>query len=272
MRNCRWTVLGIVTIVVLAGCAGGPLARSGLLNRVMYLDGKTGYVEVPYSSSLDISQNLTIEAWFNVESFPDCTDLDQAPAPYCLYSPILGQPNPTSAIGNYLLAVAQDAIIFGFEPTTYLDVRMHATVPATSGWHHVAVVHAFGRQAATSLFLDGVAVAGEWVAGSGDETAYPNPGKPYLIGRFGVPEGYFHGMLDDVRIWRVIRTQEEIRATMNIELKGNEAGLAAYWKFDEPAGSLIAYDSSSNGNDGGVRGGAQIRVSQTAGGSALESR
>jgi formylglycine-generating enzyme required for sulfatase activity len=242
-----------------------PLASSGLLDRVLYLDG-TGHVEVPYSSSLDITQDLTIEAWVNVESFPD----DPANQ-YLTYLPIISQPNPTSAIGNYLLAVSRDKLVFGFESSTIGDMTMHALVPVGSGWHHVAVVHTFGQHAATCLFLDGVAVAGEWVSRSGNEAPYPNPLTPYLIGRFS-DAWYFRGMLDDVRIWRVRRTAEEIQAAMNIELAGNEPGLAAYWEFDEPPGSTTAHDSSPNGNDGAIRGGATMRVSEIPEANALKQR
>src|SRR5262249_51690616 len=58
------------------------------------------------------------------------------------------------------------------------------------------------------------------------------------------PDGrYFIGLMDEVRIWSVARSQAEIAATMFERLAGNEPGLVAYYRFDEP-GAAQAVDSS----------------------------
>lgn len=54
----------------------------------------------------------------------------------------------------------------------------------------------------------------------------------------------YDGILDDVRVWNDIRTPTEISDNMNIELVGDEAGLAGYWRFNE---DLL--DATSNDND-----------------------
>ena len=60
---------------------------------------------------------------------------------------------------------------------------------------------------------------------------------------------YFAGRIDEVRIWNYPRTADEIRATWNRSLTGSEAGLVAYWRFDEGAGQ-VAHDSSPYHHDG----------------------
>jgi len=63
---------------------------------------------------------------------------------------------------------------------------------------------------------------------------------------------YFKGLIDEVRVWRTGRTQAEVKSTMNHTLRGNETGLAYYWRFDEGYGLL----ASSLANSGyGARGG-----------------
>jgi hypothetical protein len=57
---------------------------------------------------------------------------------------------------------------------------------------------------------------------------------------------YFHGVLDEIRLWNVARSPEEIRAAMNTPLTGKEPGLVAYWDFDNDT----AKDKSGHGNDG----------------------
>ncbi|OQX75930.1 MAG: hypothetical protein B6D61_09585, partial [Bacteroidetes bacterium 4484_249] len=62
---------------------------------------------------------------------------------------------------------------------------------------------------------------------------------------------YFNGNMDEVRIWNVARTDEEIQSSMNYNLSGNESGLIGYWNFnhDNPWEDL-----SGNGNDGTANG------------------
>ncbi len=61
-------------------------------------------------------------------------------------------------------------------------------------------------------------------------------------------DAHFDGVLDEVRIWNIARTADEIKNSMSVRLTGNEPWLVAYWRFDEGAGT-VAHDSSTRGND-----------------------
>ena len=61
-------------------------------------------------------------------------------------------------------------------------------------------------------------------------------------------------VFDEVRIWNDVRTETEIQTNMNKTLTGNENGLVGYWNFDDGT----AKDLTSNGNDGEMKGDAQI--------------
>ena len=61
--------------------------------------------------------------------------------------------------------------------------------------------------------------------------------------------GNFQGLIDEVRVWNVARSEVEIQSAMSTPLSGNEPGLVGYWKLDEGSGQ-IAYDSIANGNNG----------------------
>ena len=65
---------------------------------------------------------------------------------------------------------------------------------------------------------------------------------------------FFDGLLDEVRIWNVARTQEQIQSAMNTTLTGSEEGLVAYWNFDDGT----ADDLSQYGNNGTLQGDATI--------------
>lgn len=53
------------------------------------------------------------------------------------------------------------------------------------------------------------------------------------------PTGW-DGVMDEVRIWKVLRTPAEIKANMKVKLKGTEAGLGVYYNFDEATGTDVA--------------------------------
>ncbi len=47
------------------------------------------------------------------------------------------------------------------------------------------------------------------------------------------------GVMDEVRVWTVYRSPQQIADTMRVFLKGDEEGLAAYYDFDEGDGSYV---------------------------------
>jgi hypothetical protein len=85
-------------------------------------------------------------------------------------------------------------------------------------------------------------------------------GIPKLAGcslKMGVhpdPEGHpLKGRLDEVRIWNVALTQEEIQAHMHQRLSGKEPGLVGYWPMNEAVGGEVR-DHSGNGHHGQIVG------------------
>ncbi len=67
-----------------------------------------------------------------------------------------------------------------------------------------------------------------------------------LLGRWVTS---FNGLIDEVRIWNIARTQAEIQSNMNHVLTGNEPGLVGYWRLDEGSGQAV-FDGTSGHNDG----------------------
>ena len=80
---------------------------------------------------------------------------------------------------------------------------------------------------------------------------------------FNGPQAYYPGELDELRIWNIARTSEEITEAMNRPLTGREPGLVGYWKFDDGSGQQVS-DSSSSGTTGVLGGSNSIESSDPA--------
>ena len=221
-------------------CATGP-------GTALLFDGTNDFVEVPDSPSLGLTGPMTVEAWVRrtatgmshsiVEKY-GCAG--SAPT-FGGYAFRIG---PTDKLTFYTLDNCNDGTgAFG-------GTSLQANV-----WYHVAGVFD-GHQ--IRVYVNGV------LDGATGTERNPKPGNtPLRLGARGNDGATgFSGILEEVRLWNVARTDTEIQATMNRRLLGNEAGLAAYWRFDEGDG-LIAYDASTNYNHGVLTNGP-LWVSSTA--------
>ncbi len=55
----------------------------------------------------------------------------------------------------------------------------------------------------------------------------------------GIPAGYFAGALDEVRIWDVALSEQEIQANINAELSDPQPHLLGRWGLDQEAGAVM---------------------------------
>jgi len=60
--------------------------------------------------------------------------------------------------------------------------------------------------------------------------------------------GYVKGMMDEIRIWELARTETEISNSYAISVDPNTAGLIGYWNFNDT--EQIIMDSSGMANHG----------------------
>src|SRR5206468_2229261 len=72
----------------------------------------------------------------------------------------------------------------------------------------------------------------------------------------------FIGLMDEVRVWNVARTQEQIRDQMRRALSGNEPGLVSFWNFEDATNGIIE-DRARGGHDGRLVGAAGIVTPST---------
>lgn len=119
-------------------------------------------------------------------------------------------------------------------------------------WYHVAVAVDALISSVDVLYVDGVQQAEFNV----DTPEIPNHGSQFSIGQEwdGAGESnFFEGLIDEARVWKTKRTQEEIQGAMYQPLRGDETGLVGLWHFDEPHDSNLfqeTHDATAYANDG----------------------
>tara|TARA_B100000686_G_scaffold99865_1_gene107042 strand:+ start:61860 stop:69134 length:7275 start_codon:yes stop_codon:yes gene_type:complete len=64
---------------------------------------------------------------------------------------------------------------------------------------------------------------------------------------------FFQGSIDEVRLWNIVRTKDQLKASREINLTGEEAGLIGYWRIDEGSGNSTA-DSTATANHASING------------------
>jgi len=123
---------------------------------------------------------------------------------------------------------------------------------ANDRWNHLAYVIKSRDQI---VYFDGVSLG---MGGSSSDRNIVIPGYPLNVGGFADSvdatldlTAYFVGEIDELRIWNVVRTEEEINALMNDTLSADiytstESGLIGYYRFEELENLGVGNDGLSN--------------------------
>ena len=217
---------------------GAPSALAA--NKVLSLDGDGDYVEVPDDDSLDMTNSVTIEAWVMSTG-----EHDRA---------IVSKGFGDSDESYFITRGPQNSIrwhvgtVDGWE---WFDAN---TFISSNKWYHVAVTY---NGSTMTTYVNG-----------NYDGSIPHTGALRIneinltVGSRGGNSHYWGGIIDEVRIWNVARTQEEIRTSMNQPIENPELleNLVGYWNFDNgTAGDLSQY-----GNDGTLQGDATIVEAERA--------
>src|SRR5262249_7771673 len=82
-----------------------------------------------------------------------------------------------------------------------------------------------------------------------------------LLGHDNAPPGRglvdFRGQISQFRVWKVARTEAQIRETMFGQLSAAEPGLAGLWNFEKVENGVVK-DSGPGAHDARLRGGARV--------------
>lgn len=203
------------------------------MNNTLQFDGQSTVVEVDLESPTNNGGAITIEFWNKVDTNPpdanafwfrtaDAQKRVSCHAPWSnsrLYWDC-GNPDHTSNSDT---------------PGGRLDVDYSTYL---GYWTHIALVSAGAggnggneEHPCMAIYLNGELKAKSEFSASPDIVL-----KGLLIG--AAPKGsteydlYHKGMIDGFRVWNYVRTAEEIKRDMRVELVGDEPGLVAYFNFN----------------------------------------
>jgi len=194
-------------------------------------NGTDGYVTVPDANSLDITGNITLEAWIK----PSKTGTQR----------IIRKVNASLNQGYSLFLASSGYFSIKFNDdnslsTGRVNTSEHYNSPLNE-WIHIAATY---DGSTIRTYFNGV--PDNTLATS--FTILANT-EDLSIGATSFGNGPFEGVMDEVRVWNVARTESQIQDNMCKKLSGSESGLVAYWQFGETSRSFVQ-DETSNENDG----------------------
>ncbi|MCT4581274.1 MAG: gliding motility-associated C-terminal domain-containing protein [Flavobacteriales bacterium] len=191
-------------------------------NRAITLNGVNDYIVVPNNSAFYQSSNMTIEAWIK-------------PCEINGYRAIVNRQWCAASRPSYHFSIRNGHIEFVWSNNGncnyYNSYRSDLPLAQVNVWQHVAVVH---TSTGIDLYYNGALVVGNLINGSYGNIR--NTSEPLRIGVYknisGNYGGFFHGGIDEVRIWNTNLNSTQIMNRYNTPLNGNENNLVAYYAMD----------------------------------------
>ncbi|BAY33746.1 hypothetical protein NIES2107_56480 [Nostoc carneum NIES-2107] len=200
-----------------------------LLPSSLKFDDKNNYVDCGNDETLNVNPVITVEAWLK-HKFGSCFIVSRVDREKNGYS--------LSWDNGKIRVVMQN-----LSETTTVYTKENA--PQDQVWHHIAFT--WNQESGEiSIYIDG-RIQDCVIEGQSKTIIFA--GKAKSIGLFTGPlvqlteplkigckeekEIYYSVAIADVRLWKVARTQDEIKANMSRRLTGKEKDLVGYWRLDD---------------------------------------
>lgn len=204
-------------------------------------DGGNSMVICPASPSLNLTAAYTVEAWINPDSYGESA------------SSGFGRIVDKEKISIFLIKATNP-----YQDSSLVIQMKHAdgstsitNTPENSillnEWQHIAVV--YNGTDALNVYVNGVAQQLENIMPIAGAIQDNSTIDLRLGSSSSFSYGNFDGVIDEVRIWNIVRSESQIRDHMNHYLGGEPDGLQGYWKMNEGVGQVIV-DFSGNSNTG----------------------
>lgn len=211
----------------------GLLSAQNEAGNAISLDGNSDYLQVAHIPELQFEGSFTISVWIKTTMVDNASIIMQYECGNtCANSPSFYQIGLLEQRSHFSLRDPSSSIIRAIDTLNFSN---------DGNWHLVTGVRNI-QDTTQLLYVDGILVATEIAPDGiiGDDDGEEDPvvfGGRYAAGGSFI-EGLFNGEIDEIRVWNVARTQEQIVATMLDTLgmeyySTSDSGLVGYWRFDE---------------------------------------
>jgi hypothetical protein len=227
--------------------------RFGNLNNAYSFNGTSDYIDLlAHVSGFNFQQPASISFWINTKYDNSMTvySVDDGFSQYT--SQVFIGNNVTGTLTNEIVTLAQqvstsnDFYIAGYTTT-------NRAVLMNSGWHHVAIIY---NDTLSKIYIDNVSFSltcnhginnGHY--GNLPVAAYATLGAEYYSGHYG---GYFHGWLDDFRIYHIALNAGQVdslyhETITSVEVSTNEINNLEF--YPNPANNKlnVSFNTENNG-------------------------
>lgn len=221
------------------------VSQTFAVNYALSFDGYDDFVEILNNNNSLSLTAMTVEAW--VKASPGGS----------VGRVVYKNAARTGNSDNYTLNVGNNSAPYFHieEAVGDRDYSVTSTVSATSTqWMHIAGVYD-GNQMRIYIngMLDNTITIGSQALYQGAENLFLGTDRfsnhgGYPVGQ--IPRNSYSGLIDEVRIWNIARTDQQIAENYNKTISGTTTGLVGYWNFDEALDSQTVLDLSGNNNHG----------------------
>ena len=206
----------------------------------LWFHDHNSYAEAPAAPSLNLIDTFTIETWIHPSGW--------GPFGFLGLGKVVDKKNISIQLIDSYLSYHHHSLLLQLihDDNSVSNSNTPENSIGLDEWQHIAVT--YDDQNVVTIFINGVEQPiSQATPPSGD--VKDNSRDGLYIGNDASSGSTFDGLIDEVRIWNVLRTGEEIRENRDFYLSGTESGLVGYWKMNEGNGDTLQ-DHSWNGNDG----------------------
>jgi len=209
----------------------------------LLFDGMDSYVTCPAAPSLNLIEKLSVEAWIKPSGWGE---------------------NPTLGFGRICDKLKIALFLINTSPTfnnhslalqlSYADGSSSISMTEENSinldqWQHIAVTYN-GTANQLKMFINGIERTVSHTKSPSGAVA-DNNSNDLIVGSNAGAGFTFDGLIDELRIWNIVRTPEEILENKDKHFMKTTPGLVGCYGMNEGCGEVIG-DISGNENDGTI--------------------
>ncbi len=203
-----------------------------------FTDAENNYILVPDNSSVNVTNNFTVEFWMR-------------PNKTLTFACILQEGRCSNATTSWDIFIQTDSTLnFGSNNSgvcTNTNIFTCNTKVLPGACTHVTLSYS---SSGAKFYYNGVLQAGHYTQGSFAGTLHYSS-DPLRIGHYKFVNeslgAFYDGLIDELRIWNRVLSASEIASNYQSPLNGSETGLKLYYKFDNQQNGpgMAVYNSAT---------------------------